>query len=77
MNYKICPKLEKCVIFQEGVLYSEQTGKTYKDLYCLQPEKYHLCKRYIVSEKTGLSIPKNIMPNSKLSIDEIIKKTKG
>lgn len=76
MNEKICPKFEKCVIFQEGVLYSGQTGQTYKNLFCQQPEKYPICKRYIVSEKTGLSIPANIMPNSKLSIDEIIEKLK-
>lgn len=73
MSNQNCPKMEKCPIFQKDILYSEKMGQTYRNLYCSIPEKFITCKRYIVSEKTGLKIPENIMPNSMLSDDEIIK----
>ena len=76
MNNKHCPKIKECPIFQKKVLFSERLGETYRNLFCNVPEYYSSCKRYIVSEKTGLKIPENIMPNSKLSIDEIINRIK-
>lgn len=76
MNQNRCPKLEKCPIFKKGLLYSEATGQTYKNLYCLNSERFKDCKRFIISEKTGLAVPDNILPNSSLSINEIIEKIK-
>ena len=55
----------------------EGSSQIYKDLYCnAGPERFETCKRYIASEKAGKPAPKNIIPNSELSIEEIIKKTK-
>ena len=68
-----CPKLETCPIFQKGILFSEQTGQSYRNLYCLKREKYPVCKRYLVSE-SGYKVPESIMPNSSLSVEEIIKR---
>jgi len=70
-----CPKFVKCSIYQENVFHNEKAGETYQTLYCSAgEERYKTCKRFIVSEKMGKPAPKNIMPNSSLSIDEIISK---
>jgi hypothetical protein len=77
MNDLECPKYEKCPIFTGESFMMEGSGQIYKELYCMAgPERFKTCKRYIVSEQTGLPVPKNIMPNTELSIEEIIKKTK-
>lgn len=73
MNKEKCPKVAKCPIFIEGVLYSKLTGTTYKNQYCLKPDKYELCKRYIASGSTQKPIPPHIMPNTTLSIEDILK----
>jgi hypothetical protein len=71
----LCPKLAKCPIYQKNVFVREGAGTTYRNLYCEKGEKrFSTCKRYIVSEKTGRPAPDSIMPNSLLSIDEIIAK---
>ena len=69
---KVCEKLAKCPIFQKGVLFNEFTGETYKTLYCLRPGRYQQCKRYQASKQCNCSIPDIIMPNSSLSVEEII-----
>ncbi|UCH14629.1 MAG: hypothetical protein JSV22_01380 [Bacteroidales bacterium] len=79
MDNSVCPKFQKCPIFTGESFVLEGSSQVYKDLYCnAGPEKYESCKRYLASEKTGgMPIPKNIMPNSELSIEEIVKKAKG
>jgi len=58
------------------VLHNELIGQTYNGLYCLAPGlKYKSCKRYIVSEDYGKKAPSNIMPNSTLSIAEIVSRS--
>ena len=77
MDKTVCPKLEKCPIFTGESFVLEGSSQIYKDLYCnAGSEKFETCKRYIASEKAGKPAPKNIMPNSELSIEEIIKKIK-
>jgi len=77
MAESVCPKLEKCPIFIKGVLFSEMTGVAYKNLYCLKDNKYPQCKRFMVSEKMDGPIPENILPNSVLSIDELLEQIKN
>ena len=75
MNENTCPKFEKCPIFVNNVFLSNRTGETYKNLYCIKgASRWETCKRYTVSNKTGKPVPENILPNSSLSVDEIIKK---
>jgi len=74
MAENVCPKLEKCPIFIKGVLFSEMAGEAYKNLYCLKDNKYSQCKRFMVSQKMVCRIPEKILPNSVLSVDEIIEK---
>lgn len=75
MDKTVCPKFEKCPIFTGESFVLEGSSKVYKGLYCnAGPERYESCKRFIASEKTGKPVPKHIMPNSELSIEEIIKK---
>jgi hypothetical protein len=77
MSEQTCPKYEKCPIFTGESFVMEGSSQIYKELYCLAgPERYQTCKRFIVSEKTGLPVPRNIMPNTELTIEEIIKKVK-
>ncbi|MGE0079119.1 MAG: hypothetical protein AB7S48_14775 [Bacteroidales bacterium] len=72
---KNCPKLEKCPIYIKNVFINPKAGETYRNIFCTAGhEKYTTCKRYIVSEKTGKPVPENIMPNTILTIDEIISK---
>jgi hypothetical protein len=74
-NSETCPKLEKCPIFREGVLMNSITGDSYKNVYCLR--KRHLeCKRFIVSKSYTKPIPTQVLPNSFMSIEEIIKRLK-
>jgi len=72
MENDVCEKFAKCPIFQNGVLFNEFTGETYKTLYCLRPGRYQTCKRYLASKECNCSIPDRIMPNSSLSLEEII-----
>lgn len=78
MDNTVCPKYQKCPIFTGESFMLEGSSQVYKDLYCMAgADKFQTCKRYIVSEKTGMPVPKSIMPNTELSIEEIIKKTKN
>jgi hypothetical protein len=74
MEKNICHKTGLCPIFKKGILLSDRTGTAYKNIYCLKPDKYKTCKRYIVSEMTGRPVPENIMPNTGLSIEAIIER---
>ena len=74
MKQKDCCFLMQCPIFKKNVFHSEKSGTTYRALYCTAGEgKFKKCKRYQVVKVTGKSIPENILPNSQLSIEEIIK----
>ena len=70
---EICPKSEKCPIFQGGVLKRKESEKTYRNLYCnAGTKKYETCKRYIVAEKIGKPAPIKVLPNCSKDIDEIL-----
>lgn len=71
-----CPKFIKCPLFSGKILENKASTDIYKNLYCLNgKEKYTTCKRYITSEKVG-KCPGYVMPNSSLSIEEIIQRMK-
>lgn len=76
MESQVCAKLANCPIFQKGILFNEFTGETYKNLYCLRPERYKECKRFLASSQCDCKIPERIMPNSSLSVEEIIQRAK-
>jgi len=70
---KICERSIKCPIYA-GILESNLVLiHTFKHLYCengnLGRER---CKRYKVAMRTG-KCPPNILPNSRLSVDDIIR----
>ncbi len=70
-----CPKLKACPIYINNVFNNPKAGETYRKLYCTAGyEKYSTCKRYIVSEKLGKPAPDSIMPNSALTVEEIIQR---
>ena len=69
---QICPKSEKCPIFVGGVLQRKESESIYRALfYTADKEKYTTCKRYIVSNNTGLDVPTDILPNCFKSVEEI------
>lgn len=70
-----CPKVVKCPLFNDKILKREESAEVYKNLYCRNSEKFATCKRYQVSEKIG-SCADFVMPNSTLSVEEIIQKMK-
>lgn len=72
-NNSICPLFDRCPIYQRNVFYNEKAGETYRTIYCLAGEvEYSTCKRYQVSIKLGRPVPDTIMPNSSLSVQQII-----
>ncbi len=70
----ICEKSLKCPIYA-GVLESNPVlVQTYKHLYCENGEDGRAkCKRYQVALAVG-SCPPDILPNSHLSVKEIIRR---
>lgn len=42
-------------------------------MYCLVPGKFQECMRYQAAKATGKPVPESIMPNSKKSLEEIVK----
>lgn len=70
-----CPKTSTCPLFKDNLLKRPESAEVYKNLYCRNPEKYKECKRYQVSERIG-KCADFVMPNSALTVDEIIKKMK-
>ena len=75
MDKSVCPKFEKCPIFTGESFVLEGSSQVYKDLFCSAgSEKYETCKRYIVSEKTGLPVPNNIMPTLLISKNFLTKR---
>ncbi len=76
MTIEICPKFQKCPIYNEQIhLYSQETLDIYKRNYCLAGrEKFSQCKRFQVAEATGRPAPSWVLPNSMLTVEEIIKK---
>jgi len=70
---KICLRAAKCPIYA-GILESiEILINTYKSMYCENgKEGRENCKRYQVAMIVG-SCPPDILPNSDLSVDAIIR----
>ncbi len=68
-----CPKVEKCPIFQKGVLMSEKTGESYKNIYCLT-DRHNICKRFLAAQLTKKPIPVQVLPNTVISAEEIVKR---
>ena len=68
----ICKRHQKCPIYQ-GILKAEKSTEAYRELFC--NADWESCKRYKVAEITG-KCPPRIMPNTFLSITEIIEEMK-
>ncbi|MFA9388223.1 MAG: hypothetical protein ACERKD_00360 [Prolixibacteraceae bacterium] len=65
-----CPNYEKCPIYN-GILKGKTlTSKAYIHFFC-DSENHITCKRYLVHKATGVC-PGNILPNSVLTVEEII-----
>jgi hypothetical protein len=76
METTICPKTEKCPIFN-GILKGTEFTETYKNLYCLAGEEgRNKCRRFQVAQKCG-SCPPDILPNSTKKLDQIISAMKA
>lgn len=76
MEKEPCSKVLKCPLFN-GVLLKRSTSEdVYKNLFCnAGKEKWINCKRYQVAEKVG-KCADWIMPNSSLTVDQIIVRMK-
>jgi hypothetical protein len=72
METQVCKNFEKCPIYNGILKDKEATSSGYKRQYCEAGEKgWSACKRYLVKGKTG-KCPPNLLPNSMLSVDDII-----
>ena len=75
MEKNICPKAKKCPIFQR-ILEGEKLMEAYRNIYCHSgKEGREKCKRFLVSSKVGMC-PPDLLPNSTLSVEEIIEQVK-
>ncbi len=71
-NTMHCPILEDCSVYLNNICHNEMVGLTYRSLYCLQVnKKFKMCKRYNAYVKLGKQIPRNILPNSLVNIDQL------
>jgi len=71
-NTMHCPILEDCTVYLNNVCHNEMVGLTYRSLYCLQVnKKFKMCKRYNAYMKLGRQIPRHILPNSLVNIDQL------
>ncbi len=76
MEKGLCPKVAKCPLFNGTLLKISGADESYKNLYCRAGEsKWSTCKRYLTSEKVG-KCPDWVLPNSSLSIEQIVQKMK-
>ena len=74
MDDKLCPKTEKCPLFQGEMLASKKAQEIYMNLYCKGGEEGRMnCKRYLVAIK-NLKPPIDLMPNDERDINELINK---
>jgi hypothetical protein len=71
-NSAHCPLLEDCPIYLNNTYHNEMVGLTYRSLYCLQVnKKFKACKRYRACTKLGIEVPRKVLPNTSLSLEEI------
>ena len=76
MNTNVCEKVEKCPIYLGILKSNEMLTRTYKNLFCENGvEGKNKCVRYQVAKVMG-SCPPNILPNTKVSVEEIVEKMK-
>lgn len=77
VDNKNCEKSPKCPIYS-GILQSNEIlTQTYRKLFCDSgSEGKNKCKRYQVAQIMG-SCPPNILPNTHLTVDEIVGKMKS
>src|SRR5512139_394033 len=67
-----CPLLEDCPVYLNKVAHNEMVGFTYSSLYYLQGnKKYKSCKRFNACIQLGKQVPRMVLPNSPLTIEEI------
>jgi len=71
-NLVHCPIIENCPVYINNTRHNEIVGLTYRSLYCLQVnKKFKMCKRYNAFVKFGKPVPRFVLPNSLVSIDEL------
>jgi hypothetical protein len=77
-NIDICPKHAVCNLFNDKIqtFNSPQSLVIYKKLYCNAKDEYWKnCKRLMIYKKTG-KCADFVMPNSSLTVEQIIDKMK-
>ncbi len=69
----ICPKTEKCPLFQGEMLVSKKAQDIYMRIFCKAGEKgRNRCRRFQLV-KEGFNPASDIMPNDDRTVDDIIK----
>jgi len=72
---KICPKTEKCPLFQGEILVSTVAQEIYQDLYCTNGiNGRSKCMRFQLSNAINGPVSQDVMPNDKRSLEELLKK---
>ena len=68
-----CKDCEQCPVYSGKLLDSKRSPEAYKAQFCeAGPNGWRACKRRMVLARTG-TCPKMILPDSYLTVDEIIK----
>jgi len=73
MEYSQCPNRQNCQVFTvEGFVSSTEIKEFYAGIFCDAGEKgWTQCRRYLTKKELNLC-PDFVMPDSELTIDEII-----
>lgn len=75
-NSEFCPIYDNCSVYRDKICHNQIVGLTYRMLYCQQTHyRYKICKRYQIFEKIGRMAPYYVLPNTGISVDEIIQDT--
>jgi len=73
---KICPKSEKCLIFNTP-LGGEVITNAYRNQFCYNGLKgRNNCKRYLVMQRIGKA-PLELLPNSRKSVEDVLEEMKA
>ena len=68
----ICPKAEKCIIFNTP-LGGEIVARAYRNQFCYNGIRgRNNCKRYLASQQIS-NVPADLLPNSRRPLDEVVK----
>ncbi|NOU19308.1 MAG: hypothetical protein HOO91_17260 [Bacteroidales bacterium] len=77
IDNKNCERTAKCPVYLGILISNGIIIQTYRKLFCESgSDGKNMCRRYQVAKIMGVC-PQNILPNTHLTVDEIVEKMKA